>query len=73
MQVHIYRGSGRVFGFTLNGAGLPAQFGPWIQGSRSKQGDAQTNFDVNDCLDDIEQFGFHLTDAHVRITHDVKI
>jgi hypothetical protein len=27
---------------------------------------------VNDCLDDIEKVGFHLTDAHVRITHQVK-
>jgi hypothetical protein len=27
---------------------------------------------VNECLDDIEKFGFHLTDAHVRITDDVK-
>jgi hypothetical protein len=24
---------------------------------------------VNECLDDIEKIGFHLTDAHVRITH----
>jgi hypothetical protein len=27
---------------------------------------------VNECLDDIEEVGFHLTDAHVRITHQVK-
>jgi hypothetical protein len=28
---------------------------------------------VNECLDDIEQLGFHLTDAHVRITDKVTI
>jgi hypothetical protein len=27
---------------------------------------------VNECMDDIEKVGFHLTDAHVRITHQVK-
>jgi hypothetical protein len=43
-----------------------------VQGFRSEQGDAQTSFDVNECLDDIEKIGFHLTDAHVRITHQVK-
>jgi hypothetical protein len=76
MQVHIFRGSGRVFGFTLNGTGenLPARFGPWtaFKALDLNRGDAQTNFDVNECLDDIEKFGFHLTDAHVRITDDVK-
>jgi hypothetical protein len=24
--------------------------------------------DVTECLDDIEKYGFHLTDAHKRIT-----
>ena len=28
----------------------------------------QPGFDVNECLEDIEAHGFHLTDAHVRIT-----
>jgi hypothetical protein len=28
----------------------------------------QAGVDVTECLDDIEAFGFHLTDAHVRIT-----
>jgi hypothetical protein len=35
------------------------------------RGDVQTNFDVNECLEDIEKFGFHLTDGHVRITDQV--
>jgi hypothetical protein len=31
MQVHLFRGPGRVFGFTsdLSGANLPPQFAPW--------------------------------------------
>jgi len=27
--------------------------------------------DTNDCLEDIEEHGFHITDAHVRITERV--
>ncbi len=26
--------------------------------------------DVNDCLRDLEAYGVHITDAHVRITED---
>jgi hypothetical protein len=77
MQVHIFRGLGRVFGFTGDNAGgnLPAQYGPWaaFKSFDLHRGDVQTNFDVNECLDDIEQLGFHLTDAHVRITDKVTI
>ena len=76
MQVHIFRGLGRVFGFTRDnlGANLPAQYGPWtaFKSFDLNRGDVQTNFDVNECLDDIEEFGFHLTDAHVRITDKVR-
>jgi hypothetical protein len=72
MRIHILRGIGRVFGFTRDevGANLPAQYGPWIafKSSDLNRGDVETNFDVNECLDDIETFGFHLTEAHVRIT-----
>ena len=77
MQVHIFRGLGRVFGFTGDNAGgnLPGQYGPWaaFKSFDLHRGDVQTNFDVNECLDDIEQLGFHLTDAHVRITDQVTI
>ena len=77
MKVHIFRGLGRVFGFTGDNAGgnLPAQYGPWaaFKSFDLHRGDVQTNFDVNECLDDIEQFGLHLTDAHVRITDKVTI
>lgn len=72
MQVHLFRGVGRVFGFTPDerGANLPAQYGPWtaFKSLDVNRGDVNPSFDVNACLDDIEKFGFHLTDAHTRIT-----
>jgi hypothetical protein len=75
MQVHIFRGLGRVFGFTRDnfGGNLPAQYGPWtaFKSFDLARGDVQTSFDVGECLDDIEKFGFHLTDAHARITDRV--
>jgi hypothetical protein len=27
--------------------------------------------EARECLDDIEKYGFHITDAHVRITESV--
>jgi hypothetical protein len=45
MLVHIFRGLGRVFGFTEDATGAN--------------------------LEDIEKHGFHITDAHVRITESV--
>lgn len=74
MQVHIFRGPGRVFGVTTqeSGENLPQKYAPWtpfkaIQISR----DVQTpGLNVNECLDDIETFGVHITDAHVRITEE---
>jgi len=76
MQIHIFRGPGRVFGFTGDAAGsnLPSQFGPWTTFktvSLSREGEPTPGVDTNECLDDIEQYGFHITDAHVRITSRV--
>ena len=71
MQVHIFRGSGRVFGFTQDGSGedLPSQYGPWaaFKTLEMARGEAQPGVNVDECLNDIDEFGFHLTDAHVRI------
>jgi len=73
MQVHIFRGQGRVFGFTLDkrGTNLPARHGPWspFKVLDMHPDEPHRGVDVNACLDDIEQYGFHLTDAHERITH----
>jgi hypothetical protein len=73
MQVHIFRGPGRVFAFTEDATGnnLPSQFGPWNSFKTidlSREGEPTPGVEANDCLDDIEKHGFHITDAHVRIT-----
>jgi hypothetical protein len=76
MLVHIFRGPARVFGFTedATGANLPAQFAPWT-GFRSLElergGEPNPSFNTDECLQDIEAHGFHITDAHVRITDRV--
>jgi hypothetical protein len=76
MRVHIFRGTGRVFGFTADstGANLPPQYGDWnaFKALDMTRGEAQAGVKVDECLDDIEKRGFHLTDAHVRITENVS-
>jgi hypothetical protein len=75
MQIHIFRGPGRVFGFTpeADGGNLPTQFAPWTAFKSVEMNRGQTipGVHIEECLDDIEKFGFHLTDAHVRITGKV--
>lgn len=72
MLVHIFRGQGRIFGFTENDAGetLPPRYGPWatFKSLEMSRGQPQPGVNVDECLDDIDAHGFHLTDAHVRIT-----
>jgi hypothetical protein len=72
MQVHIFRGPARVFGFTedATGASLPVQYAPWnhFKTLEMSRGEALPGVNAAECLDDIERFGYHLTDAHVRIT-----
>jgi hypothetical protein len=73
MQVHTFRGTGRVFGFTedATGVNLPSRFGPWSHFKvidLSRDGAPTAGVNSRDCLDDLENYGFHITDAHVRIT-----
>jgi hypothetical protein len=74
MQVHIFRGPGRVFGVTAEpaGANLPSKYAPWtaFKVIEVQRGQRTPGLDVDECLDDLEQFGVHITDAHVRITED---
>jgi hypothetical protein len=74
MQVHVFRGQGRVFAATRmsGGENLPARYGPWVAFKTLDlvEGQAQPGLDVAECLDDIERFGLHVTDAHVRITEE---
>ncbi|HEX4510357.1 MAG TPA: hypothetical protein VH328_09770 [Burkholderiaceae bacterium] len=72
MQVHIFRGEGRIFGVTEDptGANLPKLPAAWtaFKSLELKRGTPQPGLHVDECLDDIEKHGFHVTDAHVRIT-----
>jgi hypothetical protein len=72
MKVHIFRGDGRVFGFTRDeaGASLPSGYGDWaaFRSVEMREGDVMPGVEVDECLADIAAHGFHLTDAHVRIT-----
>lgn len=72
MLVHLFRADGRVFGATADGTGanLPHGYGAWIavKSIDLERGRAQPGIDPDECLDDIARYGFHLTDAHVRIT-----
>jgi hypothetical protein len=75
MLVHLFRGPGRVFGFTEDetGGNLPARFAPWsaFKSVELRHGTVTPGVDADSCLDDIEKHGFHITDAHVRITDSV--
>ena len=75
MLVHIFRGPGRVFGVTgdASGSNLPSRFSPWTAfKSIDLNREVPTpGLNANECLDDIDRHGFHITDAHVRITGQV--
>lgn len=75
MQVYLFRGLGRVFGITTveTGDNLPAKFAPWtaFKTIELNRGETVAGVDSEECLDDIEAYGFHVTDAHVRIIQDV--
>ena len=65
-----------MFGFTedASGANLPSQFAPWSAFKSvelSREGEQRPGVDTGACLDDIERHGFHITDAHARITDTV--
>lgn len=72
MHVYIFRGPGRIFAVSSDstGANLPERFQPWsfFKESEMHVDEPHAGVDVNQCLADIEQFGYHVTDAHERIT-----
>jgi hypothetical protein len=73
MLIHIFRGPGRVFACTRDatGANLPSKFAPWTSFKSvelSREGNPTPGLNTAECLDDIERHGFHVTDAHNRIT-----
>ena len=72
MKVHIFRGPGRVFGFSQEEAGtnLPTRYAPWthFKSVEMTKGEQMPGVNADECIGDIEKHGYHLTDAHVRIT-----
>lgn len=74
MQVHIFRGPGRIFGFTTlsSGENLPARYAPWsaFKTIELRKDERTPGVEANECLADIEAHGVHITDAHVRITQE---
>jgi hypothetical protein len=71
MQVHIFRGPGRIFAFTAQQSGemLPKKYAPWtaFKAIDLHKGESTPGVNADECLNDIEAFGVHVTDAHVRI------
>ena len=74
MQVHLFRGPGRVFAVTTDAAGanLPPKYAPWaaFKTIDLQQGVATPGLDVDECWRDLETYGLHVTDAHKRITEE---
>lgn len=76
MQIYLFRGPGRVFGCTpdASGANLPQRYAPWTSFKTielSRSGEPVPGIDATECLNDVERYGFHITDAHKRITDQV--
>lgn len=73
MILHIFKGSERVFAVTPDEAGsnLPSRHGPWerFKVMDMHPNEPQAGVDVNECLQDIDRYGMHLTRSHERITH----
>ena len=76
MQVHVFKGPGRMFAVTTDAAGadLPSQYAPWVafKSIELRKGVATPGLDVEECWSDLETYGMHLTDAHQRITEQVR-
>lgn len=72
MQIHLFRSAGRIFGCTADatGANLPEKLAPWapFKTIELQRGVPTPGINPDECLDDIERHGFHITDAHVRVT-----
>ncbi|KGI78025.1 hypothetical protein [Oleiagrimonas soli] len=74
MQAHVFKGIGRIFGVTpqRSGENLPAKYAPWtwFKTIEIRKGETRPGIHVDECLDDIERFGAHITDAHERVTEE---
>lgn len=73
MQVHIFKGKGRIYGFTedATGANLPSQHGPWSQHKTLDMNRGETPriaVNTDEALDDIEKQGFHVIRTEIVVT-----
>lgn len=75
MKVALFRGAGRVFAVIAadSATALPQHYGPWTEFKTLEllRGQTQPGLDVEECLDDLEAHGIHVTDAHQRITDKI--
>jgi hypothetical protein len=71
---HLFRGPGRVFAVTAaqDGSNLPPKYAPWqfFKTIDLERGKPTPGLEVEECLNDLEANGLHVTDAHVRITDE---
>lgn len=72
MRAHLFKGLGRVFAVSIDptGGNLPQKYAPWdiFKTLDLQRGEPTPGLDVDECLDDLETYGVHVTDAHIRIT-----
>jgi hypothetical protein len=70
----LFRGPGRIFAVTAaeDGSNLPQKHAPWsfFKSIELECGKQTPGLDVEECLNDLEVNGLHVTDAHVRITDE---
>ncbi len=74
MVFYLFRGPGRVFAVTAtqDGSNLPPKYAPWqfFKTIDLERGTPTPGLQVEECLNDLEANGLHVTDAHVRITDE---
>jgi hypothetical protein len=72
MRFELFGGRDRLFAVVATGGSdkLPERYGPWTHFKTPEltRGSSLPGLNVEECLDDMERHGIHVTDAHVRIT-----
>jgi hypothetical protein len=74
MRAHLFRDPGRIFAVTTDSTGLklPKKYAPWtaLKTVELEKDILTPGLDVNECLQDLENYDVHITDAHIHITED---
>lgn len=55
------------------GGNLPSKFAPWsaFKSIELRRGEPAPGLNTDECVDDLQAHGFHITDAHARIKDSV--